>query len=123
MLYKEAVCPVCNGYGFISGSSDCAIWSERCVNCQNGTIVVPVTNGDLIRRCTNEQLATVRENLASWAIYSGGENNRLLDNSSEDFLLWLNKATDDLDLQTIFDFVDPKDYEHPLVAKFSKRGG
>ena len=113
MLYKESICPVCKGHGFISGSDECSVWAERCTNCQEGKIVIPVTNGDLIRNCTNEQLVLVHENLNREAIYSGGVNNRLLDSSSADFLIWLTKATDSTDLRTIFEFVDKTDYEHP----------
>ena len=113
MLYKETVCPVCNGHGFISGSDECSIWAEPCANCLNGMIVVPMTNGDLIRRCTNEQLLKVLINLTHNTIYSGGEHNRLLRSTPEDFAFWLDKATDDLDLRTVFDFVDEKDFEHP----------
>jgi hypothetical protein len=76
-------------------------------------IVVPVTNGDLMRSCSNDQLLHVLTNLTNTAIYSGGERNRLLLSTPEDFLFWLNKATDELDLRTIFDFVKPEDYEHP----------
>lgn len=115
MLYKEAVCPVCDGRGFISHYTDNSVSSFGCAKCQDGVIWVPVTNGDLIRRCTNEQLTKVHNNLKNWAIYSGGENNRLLNDSLEDFLLWLDKATDDIDLQTIFDFVNKKDYTYPLT--------
>lgn len=113
MLWRETICPVCRGQGFIGRSSECAVWCTPCVNCQNGIIVVPVKNGDLIRQCTNEQLVRVYEGLKSCALYSGGDNSRLLDSSAEDFKLWLNKATDEVDLRTIFDFVNEKDYEHP----------
>lgn len=117
MLYKEIVCPVCNGHGFISGGDDHSIWSKTCDNC-NGhqLVVVPMTNGDIIRACNNEQLVRVHYNLQSWALYSGGDKNRLLDDSQEDFLLWLNKDADDIDLKTIFDFIDEKDYEHPYIS-------
>jgi hypothetical protein len=115
MLYKELICPVCRGYGFISRTSDNAAWSEPCTNCYKGSIVEPITNGDLIRGCTNEQLAKVYENINSNALYSGGERNRLLATTGEDFLLWLDKAADDVDLQTIFDFINVKDYEHPWL--------
>lgn len=113
MLYKETMCTVCNGRGFISGSSECSVWAEPCTNCQNGMIATFVTNGDLIRSCSNDLLLQVFTNLTHNAIYSGGEHNRLLLSTPEDFLFWLNKATDDLDLRTIFDFINPKDYEHP----------
>ena len=114
MLYKETICPVCNGHGFITESTDCSISCRPCPGaCRDGTIVVPMTNGDVIRTCNNEQLVKVYDNLSKEAIYSGGEHNRLLDYSSEDFLIWLNKATDELDLRTIFDFVDKKLFEHP----------
>lgn len=113
MLYKETVCPVCNGNGFISHWDENSISAESCTNCQNGLIAVPMTNGDLIRRCTNEQLLKVLINLTHTAIYSGGEHNRLLLSTPEDFAFWLDKATDDLDLRTVFDFVDEKDFEHP----------
>jgi hypothetical protein len=112
MLYKETICPVCSGHGYISGSGEYSIWTKPCTNCQNGVIVVPVTNGDLMRSCSNDQLLQVLINLTHTAIYSGGEHNRLLLSTPEDFLFWLNKATDDLDLRTVFDFIDKKDYEH-----------
>lgn len=117
MLYKETVCPKCNGYGFISHYEENGVWSENCKECHNGIIVVPMTNSDVIRRCNNEQLAKVYINLGKWAIYSGGNNNRLLyQDNVEDFALWLNKETDKIDLETIFDFIDEKDYEHPYSA-------
>lgn len=114
MLYKETVCPECRGYGFITESTECSISSKPCpARCREGRVVVPITNGDLIRRCTNEQLLKVLINLTHTAIYSGGEHNRLLLSTPEDFAFWLDKATDDLDLRTVFDFVDEKDFEHP----------
>ena len=115
MLYKEICCPKCNGHGFISHSEENGIWSENCTDCCNGTIVVPMTNGDIIRTCNNEELVKVHHNLNQYALYSGGENNRLLDSSPEDFLLWINKKADDIDIRTIFDFVDEKEYEHPYL--------
>ena len=114
MLYKEISCPSCGGAGFFGRHSDCAVWSEPCTECINGTVVVPVTNGDIIRRCTNEELAKVHIALAENALYSGVENHRLLNTDTyEDFLLWLDKPVEDLDLQTIFEFVDKDKYEHP----------
>ena len=116
MLYKEIICPVCNGHGFLSGGDDHSVWSKPCPNhCHNGLIVVPVTNGDLIRRCTNEQLVKVHINLNQEAIYSDSEHKRLLSDTLEDFALWLDKETDDLDLRTIFDFINEKDFEHPWI--------
>lgn len=113
MLYKETLCPECSGHGFITECTECSISSKPCpARCYEGRIVVPITNGDLIRRCTNEQLLKVLTNLTHTAIYSGGEHNRLLLSTQEDFAFWLDKATDDLDLRTIFDFVDEKDFEH-----------
>jgi hypothetical protein len=114
MLYKETICQECRGYGFITESTECSISSKPCpARCHEGRIVVPITNGDLIRRCTNEQLLKALINLTHNAIYSGGEHNRLLLSTPEDFAFWLDKATDDLDLRTVFDFVDEKDFEHP----------
>jgi hypothetical protein len=78
-----------------------------------GSSVIPMTNGDIIRLCNNEQLLEVRNNLDTYAIYA---NNRLVINEyDEDFLLWLNKATDDIDLETIFPFINKEDYEHPYL--------
>lgn len=116
MLYKEIVCPKCHGRGFIGGGNESSAWSEPCPNhCHSGLVVVPMTNGDLFRKCTNEQLVKVFTNLNQWAIYSGGNTNRLLDDTPEDFALWLYKATDDTDLRTIFDFINEKDFEHPWI--------
>ena len=116
MLYKETVCPICNGRGFISHFDENSVSAETCRNCRNGLVVVPMTNGDLFRRCTNEQLLQVLTNLTHFAIYSGGERNRLLLSTPEDFLFWLNKEVDDTDLRTIFDFINEKDFEHPWLA-------
>lgn len=57
-----------------------------------------MNNGDKLRSLTNEQLAEVLINLDNTALYSGGENNRLLNKDSyDDFLCWLNKENDWLD--------------------------
>lgn len=58
-----------------------------------------MTNGDKIRQCNNKDLVKVLYNLLSIAIYSGGEDNRLLDilDCPEDYELWINKESDDLD--------------------------
>lgn len=116
MLHKEICCPKCNGHGHISGGDENSIWSKTCDKCNgHGHIVIPMTNGDIIRTCNDEELVKVYYNLKQWALYSGGENNRLLNNSPEDFLLWINKEADDIDLRTIFNFVDKKQYEHPYL--------
>lgn len=121
MLYKEIICPACNGHGFICGGDEHSIWSKTCDECTGrGLVVVPMTNGDVIRTCNNEQLMEVYCHLGDYAIYSGGKNNRLLSSHPNDFLLWLNKETDNIDLRTIFDFIDEKDYEHPYIS-ISKR--
>lgn len=119
MLYKKIICPVCKGYGFINGGDDYSIWSKTCDNCYGYQLVaVPMTNGDVIKCCNNEQLAKVYINLGKWAIYSGGTNKRLLNkDNTEDFLLWLNKEADKIDLETIFDFIDEKNYEYPYLKK------
>lgn len=121
MFYKETMCKTCNGYGFITESTDHSISSRPCPDrCHNGIVVVPMTNGDVIRRCTDEQLQRVYHNLKNNAIYSGGEKIRLLfDSEPEDFLEWLRKETDDLDHRTIFDFLAEDAYSNPYseVAK------
>ena len=64
-----------------------------------------MTNGDMIRQCTNEQLVSVLLNYKTYALYSGGENNRLLNSESpEDLLLWINKEQDGVDKDSIFRF-------------------
>lgn len=117
MLYKEIVCPICKGHGFINGGDENSIWSKTCDNCHGYQLIsVPMTNGDIIRACNNEQLSIVYCNLEKWAIYSGGSNKRLLNrDNAEDFLLWLNKEADDIDIKTIFDFIDEKNYENPYL--------
>lgn len=107
-MYKAILCPKCNGRGYISGHDDHSIWSEICTEC-NGecTVLGLMTNGEIIRKCNNEDLVKVFNNLNKWAIYSGGNDNRLLFKSDpEDFLLWLNKEVDKIDMETIFDFID-----------------
>lgn len=66
-----------------------------------------MTNGDMIRQLTtNEQLANFILNLNVWALYSGDEDNHLLNKDSlEDLLLWVNKETDFIDRRTIFNFI------------------
>lgn len=121
MLYKEIACPVCNGHGFICGGDDHSTWSKTCNNCNGiGFVIARKTNGDMIRTCNNEQLMEVYFHLGDYAIYSGGKNNRLLDSTPADFLLWLNKEVDDIDLRTIFDFINKEDCEHPYTKAIKK---
>lgn len=117
MFYKETMCKTCNGYGFITESTDHSISSRPCPDgCHNGIVVVPMTNGDVIRRCTDEQLQRVYQNLKDNAIYSGGEKNRLLyDSEPDDFVEWLRKETDDIDHRTIFDFLAEDTYSNPYL--------
>ena len=122
MLYKEVTCPKCGGVGFISKVGDDSVWSMRCTECTGGTVLAPVTNGDIIRRCTNEELAKVHIALAENALYSGVENRRLLTDTYEDFLLWLDKPVEDLDMQTIFEYVDKTKYEHIPFTKVVNAG-
>jgi len=115
-MYKVISCPKCDGYGFISHSEDNGIWSAKCDECNSeGNLVVPMTNGDIIRGCNNEELCNVFQNLKTFAIYSGGENNRLLycEDNPEDLLLWLNKEADAVDMKTIFDFVNEEEHDKP----------
>lgn len=55
-----------------------------------------MTNGDRIRNCTNKQLESVYFKLKEWCAYADG---RLLcfNDNPEDFLLWINKESDELD--------------------------
>lgn len=117
MFYKETMCKTCNGYGFITESTDHSISSRPCPDgCHNGIVVVPMTNGDVIRRCTDEQLQRVYQNLRDNAIYSGGEKNRLLfDSEPADFVEWLRKETDNIDHRTIFDFLVEDAYSNPYL--------
>lgn len=112
---KKVACSKCNGYGFISHyeahEEYAHAWSEECAECNGqGYIEAPETNGDKIRKCTNKELAQVIYNLDNWSIYSGGENNRLLNkNDPKDMLLWLNKSTDLTDMATIFNTYQKKE--------------
>lgn len=56
-----------------------------------------MTNGERIRACSNEQFASLYYNLKEWALYSEKENRRLLNDTPEDFLIWLNKETEDFE--------------------------
>lgn len=112
-MFKGVSCTSCHGRGYITmctedtsgnGLRYNCVCSETCKECNGiGVISVTMTNGDRIRRCTNKELAKVRMNLKNWAIYAG-DPLRLLWDSEEDFLLWLNKETDDIDKETIFKF-------------------
>ena len=114
MLYKEVPCKKCGGQGFISYSNENSAWSVPCDECKDGLVIEPVTNGDLIRRCTNKQLAIVYQNLTSCAVYSSAPNRQLLYLPAE-LERWLDKETDDLDVETIFDFINKKEFEHPWI--------
>lgn len=116
MFYKETMCKTCNSYGFITETTDHSISSRPCSDrCHNGIVVVPMTNGDVIRRCTDEQLQLVYHNLKNNAIYSSSPVRLLFDSDPEDFKEWLQKETDDLDLRVIFDFLDKDTYRHPYL--------
>ena len=60
-----------------------------------------MTNYDRFMKCTPEQLTSVFYNLKENAIYANGRLLNIEDNE-KDFLLWLNKESDDLDSE-IFD--------------------
>lgn len=57
-MKKKVVCPSCNGYGFIARCDSNKALSERCAECNGiGEIEVPLTNGDLFRRRSDEDNA------------------------------------------------------------------
>ena len=116
MKYKEVTCPECNGRGVIFGGDENSMWSKTCDNCHGeGIIAMLMTNGDIIRACNNEQLIKVYYNLEHYAIYSSDDNKRLLfKDNAEDFLLWMNKVADKVDIDTIFSFLDKRDYVSPF---------
>lgn len=61
-----------------------------------------MTNGDRMRNLSNEMLASVYYNLKENALYSEKENRRLLNDNPNDFLIWLNKETEDFE-ESLFD--------------------
>ena len=55
-------CPYCGGHGYINQLEDieggCRAWANECIACKGtGTILVPETNADRIRRMSDEELA------------------------------------------------------------------
>ena len=55
-------CPYCGGHGYINQFEDvdggCRAWANECIACKGtGTILVPETNADRIRRMSDEELA------------------------------------------------------------------
>lgn len=99
-------CTNCSGNGYVTYYDDLSAWSKLCKKC-NGTGINPITNGDIIRQSNNEEIQKILNNLNKWAIYSGGTNNRLLfKDKPEDLTLWLNKETDSMDMETIFNFIN-----------------
>ena len=57
-----------------------------------------MNNGDKIRSLTNEEIVEFLINFQNNALYSGGENNRLLNSHSYiDLLEWVNKEMDSSD--------------------------
>ena len=115
-MFRSVCCPECNGRGFNTIYSENSIGTKICEKCQGSAMIsVPMTNGEIIRILSNEELHKVLYTLRDSAIYSGGVHNRLLLTSEnpEDLLLWLNKEADDIDMRTIFPFID-KSYPLPI---------
>lgn len=55
-------CPYCGGHGYINQFEDVEggyrAWANECIACKGtGTILVPETNADRIRRMSDEELA------------------------------------------------------------------
>lgn len=55
-------CPYCGGHGYINQFEDfeggCRAWAKECIACKGtGSILVPETNADRIRRMSDEELA------------------------------------------------------------------
>ena len=97
-MLKTVTCPDCGGYGFVTHNEDNGVWSERCKNCDGlGVISKFMTNGDVIRYCDNEELVKLYNNL---------KENKLLFDSVESISAWINKETDEHDMENIFNFID-----------------
>ena len=55
-------CPYCGGHGYINQFEDieggCRAWANECIACKGtGSILYPETNGDKVRRMSDEELA------------------------------------------------------------------
>ena len=55
-------CPYCGGRGYINQFEDveggCRAWAKECIACKGtGSILYPETNGDKVRRMSDEELA------------------------------------------------------------------
>lgn len=97
-MYKKVVCPECNGSGFKSIAKDYGAWSTWCSKCnRKGFVVEPMTNGDIIRRCNNEQLAKVLDNMGNYFFNS--------------FSSWTSKEATDSDRGLIFDFISKEEWD------------
>ena len=112
-MLKVKICPKCKGCGFISISTENSIGARHCYECNGkGVIAVPMTNGDVIRSCNNEQLVIAFENLNTSAIYSEEKNRKLLFfNNPDDCKVWLDKKADALDMRTIFNFINEEEHD------------
>lgn len=112
-MLKVKACPKCKGHGFITVFTENSIGARPCYECNSkGAVAVPMTNGDIIRSCNNEQLVIVFENLNTSVIYSEEKNRRLLFFSDpDDCKLWLDKEADSLDMKTIFNFIDEEEHD------------
>lgn len=106
LLTKWITCPECDGRGYIPRSTDNSAWSDQCVKCNGtGLIQVPVTNGDILRELSNEKLDLVFTHLEMFGIIGYHKPPSLTDPPPQsDFLKWLNKNTDETDIENIFKF-------------------
>ena len=61
-------CPYCGGHGYINQFEDveggCRAWAKECIACKGtGSILYPETNGDKVRRMSDEELAIFLDDL------------------------------------------------------------
>ena len=94
-MTKQVVCPVCNGYGFVSVCGENSIGAYTCDHCNGaGEIEIPMTNADRIRAMSDEELAW---ELMTWRIeteakHHGVESN--YPNTKTAILEWLKQTAE-----------------------------
>ena len=99
-------CPYCGGRGYINQfeniDSGCHVWEKECIACKGtGSILVPETNADRIRRMSDEELADL---LADWDFCSDVCSQQYSDNPpvgkcpencKEQALRWLRQPAEE----------------------------
>lgn len=99
-IYRERPCPICNGRGCITISTENSISCVSCEECfSTGYVTIPITNNERINELiTPEEKLKFFKGFSTNAKYSSAPR-RILnpEECDDDMLEWFNKVSDELD--------------------------